>query len=134
MRAYDIKWSVANFYQAVTSEERAIIGIFLRAVYSFAGVHRKGLTQIKNAEPLLVSAKKSEQIPQSIAPEGFAQFSAPTYSVSSTARSATIVLTRIAGDSGPARVAYSTSDGTAQAGVQYSATTGVLDFADGEIF
>ncbi|MDB5351701.1 MAG: hypothetical protein JWN86_2948 [Planctomycetota bacterium] len=67
-----------------------------------------------------------------IAPAGFAQFSATNYPVPTTASSATIVVNRIAGASGPVRIAYATSDGTARAGTDYLAVSGVLDFADGE--
>lgn len=67
-----------------------------------------------------------------IASAGLVQFSAAAYSVSQTDGTATIVVTRLAGDSGPVQVAYRTSDGTARAGVNYTAVSGVLDFADGE--
>ncbi len=67
-----------------------------------------------------------------ISPSGLVQFSAATYEVSQSEGIATIIVTRLAGDSGPLQVAYRTSDGTARAGVNYTAVSGILSFADGE--
>ena len=44
---------------------------------------------------------------------------------------ANIMVHRIGGDSGRARVDYATSDGTAVGGMDYRATSGTLVFADG---
>ena len=67
-----------------------------------------------------------------LATAGVAQFSATTYTVDQGTGSATIVVNRVGGDSGAVRVSYATSDGTATAGLDYTATSGVLNFADGE--
>lgn len=56
------------------------------------------------------------------------QFSASTYSVSQSDGSATITVTRTGDDSKVATVQYATSDGTAQAGLDYTATSGTLTF------
>lgn len=60
------------------------------------------------------------------------QFSSGLYSVNENAGVATITVKRNGGSSGPLIVNYATSDGTAQAGSDYSATTGALSFGDGE--
>ncbi len=66
------------------------------------------------------------------ATEGFVQFTTGSYTPAANATSQTITVTRIAGDSGPIQVMYATSDGTAVAGTDYTAVSGVLNFADGE--
>jgi hypothetical protein len=60
------------------------------------------------------------------------QFSAPTYSVSESISSVTITVTRSGSSAGTATVVYTTSDGTAQAGVNYQTTSGSLLWADGD--
>ena len=67
-----------------------------------------------------------------IAPAGRLEFSTASYAVDGSATLATIVVVRTGGTSGPLHVTYSTSDGTAQAGVHYKAAGGTLDFASGE--
>ncbi|MDR3634721.1 MAG: Calx-beta domain-containing protein [Isosphaeraceae bacterium] len=62
---------------------------------------------------------------------GAIQFSSPTYSVSESAGTATITVTRADGDGGAVSVHYATSDGTAGAGTDYTATSGTLNFPDG---
>ena len=59
-------------------------------------------------------------------------FSSPTYSVLETGGSATINVLRLGKTNGPASVTFSTSDGTALAGLDYVFTSGVLNFADGQ--
>jgi hypothetical protein len=56
------------------------------------------------------------------------QFSTAEYSVAETAGTATITVNRTGGLD-PATIAYSTSDGTALAGVDYLPTSGTLSFA-----
>ncbi len=63
---------------------------------------------------------------------GTIQFSTNIFTVLEQAGSATITVQRPAGSSGAASVQYATSDGTAQAGADYAATSGVLAFADNE--
>src|SRR5437762_725841 len=66
---------------------------------------------------------------------GTLQFSAATYSVDETAGSATIMVTRTGGDVGAASGMVSTSNGTAQAGTDYTAltaVTGLVSFAAGD--
>lgn len=58
-------------------------------------------------------------------------FSLANYSVSESGGSATITVTRNTG-AGTARVHYATSNGTAQAGVDYTAVSGDLNFANGQ--
>ncbi len=67
-----------------------------------------------------------------VAPAGEAEFSASAYDVNASTGSATITVTRVGGSSGPASVNFATSDGTAQGGINYSPTSGTLDFAAGQ--
>jgi len=60
------------------------------------------------------------------------QFSSPTYTVASTGSGATITVTRTGDISNPATVQYATSDGTAMAGRDYTATSGILTFNPNE--
>jgi hypothetical protein len=59
------------------------------------------------------------------------QFSNATYSVSEAGTSATINVTRVGDSTGTVSVNYATSDGTATAVSDYTATAGTLTFADG---
>src|SRR5262249_45734584 len=63
---------------------------------------------------------------------GALQFSTGSVQVSETAGSATITVTRTGGSDGTVTVHYGTSNGTARAGVNYTATSGTLTFAAGE--
>src|SRR4051794_298487 len=56
------------------------------------------------------------------------QFSSATYHVAENGGSATITVTRSSGAQGPASVVYSTSNGTATAGSDYTATSGTVTF------
>ena len=58
-------------------------------------------------------------------------FSSATYSVGEAAGTATITVNRTIGTSGTATVDYATSNGTATAGSDYTATSGTLTFIDG---
>jgi hypothetical protein len=49
-----------------------------------------------------------------------------------TGGSVKVIVLRTGGQSGPATVEYSTADGSATAGADYTATSGVLRFADGQ--
>src|SRR5262249_55826652 len=60
------------------------------------------------------------------------EFSSPTYSVVDNAGTATITVTRAINTAGSVTVHYATSDGSAHAGTDYTATSGDLSFADGE--
>ena len=59
-------------------------------------------------------------------------FSDATYSVSEAGVAAIITVSRTGSTSGSATVDYATSDISALAGIDYTATTGTLSFADGE--
>jgi major membrane immunogen (membrane-anchored lipoprotein)/ribosomal protein L35AE/L33A len=63
---------------------------------------------------------------------GSLQFSGATYSVDENGVSALITVTRIGGDFGEVTVDYTTSDGTASAGNDYTSTSGTLTLADGD--
>jgi len=63
---------------------------------------------------------------------GDLQFSAADYSVAEGAGTVTIVVDRTGGSSGAISVAYATADGTATAASNYTATSGTLQWADGD--
>ncbi len=63
---------------------------------------------------------------------GLLQFSATTYSQLENLGSALITVNRVGGSDGAASVQYTTVNGSAIAGRDYTAASGQLDFADGE--
>ncbi len=63
--------------------------------------------------------------------QGTLQFDSASYQLSETAGSAIIPVTRSVGSNGAVTIAYATSNGTATTPDFYTATTGVLSFADG---
>src|SRR5207237_4972993 len=67
-------------------------------------------------------------------PPGNLQFSSATYSDNETnaTHNATITVTRTSGSNGAVSVHYATSDGTATDGSDYTATSGDLNWADGD--
>ena len=68
-----------------------------------------------------------------VPPAGSLQFSASTYTVDESGPALTATVTRTGGSFGEVTVDYVSSDGTATAGADYSATSGTLTFADGEL-
>ena len=63
---------------------------------------------------------------------GTLQLSSSTYSVNENAGTVTITVTRAGGSSGAASVQYATSDGSANQPGDYTATSGTLNWADGD--
>ncbi len=59
------------------------------------------------------------------------QFLQSSFSVDDTDSVATITLVRVGATNGAISVDFATSDGTARAGIDYTMTTGTVDFADG---
>ncbi|MDH3326371.1 MAG: PKD domain-containing protein, partial [Gammaproteobacteria bacterium] len=68
-----------------------------------------------------------------VAVVGSLTLSASTYAVAEDGMSKIITVNRVGGSDTAISVNYTTSDGTATAGSDYSATTGTLNFADGVI-
>jgi hypothetical protein len=66
------------------------------------------------------------------APSGTIALATPSTSVPQTAGSATLTVNRSGGSDGEVAVSYSTSNGTAAAGVQYTSTSGTLTWASGD--
>lgn len=62
---------------------------------------------------------------------GQLQFATNEFIATVTSGSATITVLRTNGSTGPVSIQYATSDGTAQAGVRYVATSGALMFGNG---
>jgi len=69
---------------------------------------------------------------QAPAAPGALQFSTASYSVGEGAGTATITVTRTGGSDGAVGVTYATTDGTATAGSDYTATSGNLSWAAGD--
>ena len=65
-------------------------------------------------------------------PTGSLQMLAGTASVNEAAGSVTVTVTRTGGSFGPLTCSYGTTDGSALAGSDYAAASGVLTWADGE--
>jgi len=63
---------------------------------------------------------------------GTLQFSAATYSVAENGGNATITVTRTGGSAGAVGVSFATSNGTATAGPDYTATSQTVSFASGD--
>ena len=63
---------------------------------------------------------------------GRLHFSASIYAVAQSIRTMTVTVNRAEGSSGEVSVAYATSNGTAVAGADYTAASGVLHWADGD--
>jgi hypothetical protein len=76
----------------------------------------------------VVTINENDPVPQS----GSLQFSGPSYSVNENGVNATITVTRTGGSFGDVSVNYVTADGTATASTDYTATSGTLNFADGD--
>jgi len=66
-------------------------------------------------------------------PVGTAQFGATTNVVAETAASITIPINRVGGSNGPLTATFNTADATALAGLDYTATNGVLTWLDGDV-
>jgi hypothetical protein len=64
---------------------------------------------------------------------GTLQFSKSTNSVLENASSVTVTVTRLSGSFGPASVNYATSNGTATAGLDYTAASGTLSWTNGDM-
>lgn len=63
---------------------------------------------------------------------GTLALSSATASVAESAGSVSFTVSRTGGSAGPASIAYATANGTATAGSDYTATSGTLNWADGE--
>jgi hypothetical protein len=63
---------------------------------------------------------------------GTLALSATTYSIAQSAGSVTVTVNRVGGSFGAASIMYATSNGTATAGSQYTATSGTLNWAAGD--
>jgi hypothetical protein len=63
---------------------------------------------------------------------GTLQFSSATYSGNENGGNATVTITRSGGSAGAVGVSFATSNGTASAGADYTATSQTISFADGD--
>ncbi len=63
---------------------------------------------------------------------GVLQFTSPTFSVIQSEGSVIVTLSRTLGSTGAVSVQFATGNGTAKAGTDYSASSGLLNFANGQ--
>lgn len=66
------------------------------------------------------------------APAGSAQLSAPNYAIAQGAGALTVTVDRTGGSNGAVGVMYGTSNGTAVAGTDFTATSGTIQWANGD--
>jgi hypothetical protein len=71
-------------------------------------------------------------MPGPSAAAGTVQFAQPSYTINENAGVATITVTRSGGDAGGVTVGYTTADGSAKAGVNYTPESGTLTFGAGD--
>ena len=64
--------------------------------------------------------------------EGYASFTSSSYATGESSGSVLIYVGRLSGSNGPLSVSYTTIDGTAVSGTNYTKTTGTLSWADTE--
>jgi uncharacterized membrane protein YgdD (TMEM256/DUF423 family) len=82
--------------------------------------------------PLSATTTITEDDPPPVIP-GNVQLESASYSVSEGVASIAISVSRTAGSDGSVSIDYATSDDSATAGIDYSATSGTLTFLDGEV-
>jgi len=88
---------------------------------------------LQSLEKDVIGLDKEIAIVTSVAPAaGSLQFSAPGFSVAESALSVPITVVRTGGSAGAVSVDYATSDDSATAGSDYTASAATLSFADGE--
>ena len=63
---------------------------------------------------------------------GSLELSGASYAIAQNAGNLTVTVNRTGGSSGAVSVAYTTANGTASAGTDYTAATGTLDWSDGD--
>lgn len=80
----------------------------------------------------LTSAPSSFAIPVVYAASGKVELAETGYEVSESGGSVTLNVTRAEGSSGAVGVSYSTANGTATAGTDYTSTSGTLSWANGD--
>lgn len=88
---------------------------------------------LQSLEKDVIGLDKEIAIVTSVAPAaGSLQFSAPGFSVAESALSVPITVVRTGGSAGAVSVDYATSDDSATAGSDYTASAATLSFVDGE--
>jgi hypothetical protein len=90
-------------------------------------------TAFPTATPIQNAAGLLDAFVTQIADAGVIQFTASSYQVSENGGRATISVQRAGDTSASATVQFATSDGSATAGADYTATSGTLTFAPGQI-
>ena len=111
----------------IAANGNAAFGAFTAA--GTAGLYRLDLA---TGAATLVGAFGTNDVEDlALASPGRIGFSSATYSVSEAGPTVTVTVTRTAGSTGTVSATYTTADGTAKAGSDYTATTGTVTFADG---
>jgi len=102
----------ANF--TFTVPAASIVGTFVTATATDPLNNTSEFSQAKSGSP------------------GVLRFSSATYNVNENGGTAAITVTRTGGTLGPVSVQYGSSNGTATAGLDYTAASGVLNWTDGQ--
>jgi hypothetical protein len=107
----------------VSAPDGAGSGTFGYTVAANNGAPRAGTLNV---------ADQTFTVQQAALVPGTLQLSSSTYSVGESAGSINVTVTRTGGSDGAVSINYATGNGTATSGSDYTATSGTLNFADGE--
>jgi hypothetical protein len=129
---YTIASGTLQWEAGVEGNETLIISINDDALVEGAETVDLRLVSFTGAAPGTRTTTRLTIADNDIAPAGSLQFTASAYSVNEFAGSATILVSRTGGTAGSVTVRYQTADGTAAAPIDYTATSGMLTWADGD--
>jgi len=117
--------SIMNSAAALRIGGNSVWGEYFQGRIDELRIYNRALTQSE------IQADMNTPIGGTAAP-GTLQFSSATYSVNENGANASITVTRTGGSSGAVGASFSTSNGTATAGSDYTTTTQTVSFADGD--
>lgn len=121
-----------NWADGDTADKTINIGIVNDNLVEFAENFTVALSGATGGAGITTSQYVGSITDDDTATNGALQFTSTTGSVNEAAGNATISVGRAGGTSGAVSVTYATSNGTATSGSDYTATTGTLNWADGD--
>lgn len=130
----ETKWTNATLYAGAVPNPKAagqaesitLTDLTPGTIYYFA---IKAQDEVPNIGPL--SNSPSAKAKENPAVPGTLKLSSATYSVNENGTNATITVTRTVGSDGIVGISYATNNGSATAGSDYTATSGTLNWANG---